>query len=162
MSIKMADLSYVRRSPAEISVLRELISLRQSRRNEPTEGYLALKCQMREEQVRKVLAKLAKSCLISYRAREQDTRGYKETVYVFVLHYDHIRQLIDEGERFVHKTLHDRYENSQRGKETTPLGKSTTEREGVAQAVITKGPEASAPNQKAEDATVAKGNTAKT
>lgn len=101
MAVKLADVSYIRRSPAEVSVLRELIWLKQSKVNEPPEGFLALRCQMKAAQLRKVLGKLAKLWLISFEARERDTRGYKETFYEFVLHDPLIRQLIAEGEEFV-------------------------------------------------------------
>jgi hypothetical protein len=149
MAIKLADLSFIRRSPAEISVLRELISLKRSKVAPPSEGYVALRCQMKEEQLRKVLGKLVKSCLISYDARERDTRGYKETFYDYVLHYRHIQRLIDEGEMFIHKTLQERYANSQRGKEFTTLGESITEKEGETKGVITNAHEATAINPRA-------------
>ena len=53
MAVKLADVSYLRRSPAERFVLRELIWLKQSKVNDPTEGYLALRCQMSENAAQK-------------------------------------------------------------------------------------------------------------
>jgi hypothetical protein len=147
MAVKLADVSYLRRSPAERFVLRELIWLKQSKVNDPTEGYLALRCQMSETQLRKVLDKLAKLWIISFEARERDTRGYKETFYEFVLHDRLIRQLIAEGEEFVFKTLRERSANSQLGMEATSLGKSITGKEGEANGGIAKVPKATpAPN----------------
>jgi hypothetical protein len=149
MAVKLSDLSFIRRSPAEISVLRELIWLQRAKEDPVTEGYLTVVCQMQEEQLRKALDKLAKGCLISYTARQLGAQGQKATFYDYDLHYRRIQQLIVEGEAIVRKTLKERAANSQRGKEVISLGHSMKEKEGDANGVVTKVPRASATNQKA-------------
>jgi hypothetical protein len=149
MAVKLSDLSFIRRSPAEISVLRELIWLQRAKEDPVTEGYLTVVCQMQEEQLRKALDKLAKGCLISYTARQLGAQGQKATFYDYDLHYRRIHQLIVEGEAFVRKTLKERYENSQRGTEAASVGKSTTENEGEIKEAKTPVAETLATNPKA-------------
>ena len=146
MAITLADVSFIRRSTAEVSVLRELISFKQSKRTGPEEVYLALMCQLKEEQFRIVMNKLAKAGFISYERVQSLFQGHVMTHYGYVLHLDKIQQLIAEGEKFVFKTVLERSSNSQLGMEATSLGKSMTEKDGEASGVVAKVPKASATN----------------
>jgi len=149
MAIKLADLSFIRRSTAEVSVLRELISFKQSKRTGPEGVYLALMCQLKEEQFRIVMNKLAKAGFISYERVQSLFQGHVMTHYGYVLHLDKIQQLVTEGEKFVFKTVLERSSNSQRGTEATSVGKSTSEKEGETKEANTPVAEALATNPKA-------------
>jgi hypothetical protein len=142
MGIKLANVSFIRRSAAEVCALRELISFKQSKRTGPDEVYFALMSQMKEEQFRNVMSKLAKAGFISYERIQSVFQGHTMTHYSYVLHLDKVQQLIAEGEKFVFKTVLERSSNSQLGMEATSLGKSMTEKEGETNGVITKVPKA--------------------
>jgi hypothetical protein len=79
MAIQLADLSLIRRSAAEVCVLRELIAYKRTKRRssgtQPTLGYLSVVCQMGEEEFREVLGKLAKSGLITNEPQVRDWGG---------------------------------------------------------------------------------------
>ena len=152
MGIKLAEVSYIRRSMAEVTVLRELISERRSKQNRTSEYYLLVICRMHEKQLRSILGRPAKSGLISYNISESDTDSHVN----YNLHFSRIQELIEEGKEFVFRALREISEIKRRKKQTMLEDKSRTDIDGEAKGVITQVPEASATNHKAEDATAAK------
>ncbi len=101
MAIKLADLSFIRRSTAEVSVLRELLSLAHFKGDERSEDYLTHKCQMTTDEFRTVMDKLAESGLIHHSMQGQG----KSTFHYFHLRRDKVEQFIAQGQEFVFKTL---------------------------------------------------------
>jgi hypothetical protein len=88
MSITLADFSFIRRSPAEISVLRVLFWLAKFKGDERSEDYLAHRCHMTTEEFRTVMDELAESGLIHHSVQGQG----KSTFHDFHLRRDKIEQ----------------------------------------------------------------------
>ena len=110
MSIKVHDLKYIRRSPGEIAVLRELVSLQGCKIINPSEFWLALMTRMSESSVRRSLVKLKKCGLISYVKRKRDFRGPNRPTNTYTLNPERIQELIDAGKVAVSKALGTYYE----------------------------------------------------
>ena len=112
MAIKIHDLRYIRRSPGEIAVLRELVSFQRSQRINPSEFWLSQMTRMSERSVRRALVKLAKSGLISFVKHKQDFRGPLRPTNTYTLHPERIQELIDEGKVAVKRAMDQYYEQA--------------------------------------------------
>ena len=112
MAIKLHDLRYIRRSPGEIAVLRELVSFQRCKTINPSEFWLAQMTNMSESSVRRALVKLKKSGLISYVKRKRDFRGPNRPTNTYALNPARIQELIDAGRKVVHKALGEYYETA--------------------------------------------------
>src|ERR1039458_9707193 len=112
MAIKLPDLRYIRRSPGEIAVLRELVSFQRCKTINPSEFWLSQMTRMSERSVRRALVKLAKSGLISYDKHRQDFRGPNRPTNTYTLHPERIQELIDAGKVAVGKALGTYYERA--------------------------------------------------
>jgi len=112
MAIKLPDLRYIRRSPGEIAVLRELVSFQRCKIINPSEFWLVQMTRLSESSVRRALGKLAKSGLISYVKRKQDFRGPNRPTNTYTLHPERIQELIDAGKKAVAKAMGDYYEKA--------------------------------------------------
>lgn len=110
MAINIHDLRYIRKSPGEIAVLRELVSFQRSKIIHPSEFWLSQMTRMSERSVRRALVKLAKSGLISYDKHKQDFRGPLRPTNTYTLHPGRIQELIDAGKVAVSKALGTYYE----------------------------------------------------
>ena len=110
MAINIHDLRYIRKSPGEIAVLRELVSFQRSKIIHPSEFWLSQMTRMSERSVRRALVKLAKSGLISYDKHKQDFRGPHRPTNTYTLHPGRIQELIDAGKVAVSKALGTYYE----------------------------------------------------
>src|ERR1039458_3813769 len=112
MAIKVYHLKYIRRSLAEIAVLRELVSLQRCKVINPSEFWLALMTRMSESSVRRALSKLKKSGLIYYKKRKHDFRRANRPTNSYTLHLDRIQALINAGKVAVDKALAEYYEKA--------------------------------------------------
>ena len=112
MAIKVHDLRYIRRSIGEIAVLRELVSFQRSKMINPSEFWLSQMTRISERSVRRALAKLAKSGLISYDKHKQDYRGPKRPTNTYRLHPGRIQELIDAGKVAVKRAMDQSYEHA--------------------------------------------------
>ena len=112
MAIKLHDLRYIRRSPGEIAVLRELVSFQRCKTVNPSEFWLAQMTNMSESSVRRALVKLKKSGLISYLKRKRDFRGPNRPTNTYALNPARIQELISAGRKVVDKALGEYYETA--------------------------------------------------
>src|ERR1017187_330618 len=97
MTINLPDLRYIRRSPGEIAVLRELVSFQGCKVINPSEFRIALMTNYEERQVRRILGKLRAGGLICYAKHPKDFRGPNRPTNTYSLHFERIQQLIDAG-----------------------------------------------------------------
>ena len=109
MAIKVHDLRYIRRTPGEVTVLRELVSFQRCKVINPSEFWLVQMTRMSESSVRRALVKLARSGLISYDKHKQDYRGPNRPTNTYTLHPERIQELIDAGRKVVDKALEGYY-----------------------------------------------------
>jgi predicted transcriptional regulator len=105
MVIKLQDLRYIRRTPGEIAVLRELVSLQRCKVINPSELWLAQMTNLSESSVRRALVNLAKSGFISYDRHKEDFRGPNRPTNTYTLHPDRIQEAIGAGKVAVSKAL---------------------------------------------------------
>jgi len=105
MFIKLQDLRYIRRTPGEVAVLRELVSFQRCRVICPSEFWLAQMTRLSERSVRRALVKLAKSGFISYDRHAQDFRGPCRPTNSYTLHPERIQEAIGAGKGVVAKAL---------------------------------------------------------
>jgi hypothetical protein len=112
MAIRVHDLRYIRRSPGEIAVLRELVSLQGCNIINPSEFRLAVMTRFSESSVRRALVKLKKSGLISYAKHKQDYRGPNRPTNTYTLHPERILALIEAGRKVVDEALAEYYEKA--------------------------------------------------
>jgi len=110
MAIRLHDLRYIRRSPGEIAVLRELVSFQRCKAINPSEFWLAQMTNYEERQVRRILGKLRAEELISYARHSRDFRGPNRPTNTYTLHIDKIQRLIDAGKVVVAKALNAYYD----------------------------------------------------
>jgi hypothetical protein len=113
MTINLPDLRFIRRTPGEIAVLRELVSFQRCKIINPSEFRIALMTNYEERQVRRILGKLRAGGLISYAKYPRDFRGPNRPTNTYTLHFDRIQELIDAGKVVVAKALGTYYD--QRG-----------------------------------------------
>jgi predicted transcriptional regulator len=111
MAIYLPDLRYVRKSPGEIAVLRQLVSLQRCKIINPSEFWLAQMTNQSESSVRRTLVKLAKAGLMSYKKHKQDFRGPNRPTNSYSLNFDKIQRFIDAGKVVVAKALNTYYDN---------------------------------------------------
>ena len=105
MAIKIQELRYLRRTPGEIAVLRELVSFQRCRRICPSEFWLAQMTRLSERSVRRVLVKLVESGFISFGRHRQDFRGPCRPTNSYTLHPNRIQEAIGAGKVAVAKAL---------------------------------------------------------
>jgi hypothetical protein len=105
MVIKLQDLRYIRRTPGEIAVLRELVSFQRCKVICPSEFWLAQMTRLSERSVRRALVKLAKSGFFSFGRHRQDFRGPCRPTNSYTLHPDRIQEAIGAGKVAVAKAL---------------------------------------------------------
>ena len=113
MTINLPDLRFIRKTPGEIAVLRELVSFQRCKVINPSEFRIALMTNYEERQVRRILGKLRGGGLISYAKYPRDFRGPNRPTNTYTLHFDRIQRLIDAGKVMVGKALGTYYD--QRG-----------------------------------------------
>jgi len=110
MFIKLQDLRYIRRTPGEVAVLRELVSFQRCRVICPSEFWLAQMTNYEERQVRRILGKLRASELIGYDKHSKDFRGPNRPTNTYTLKPENIQRLIDAGKVVVAKALETYYD----------------------------------------------------
>ena len=109
MAIKVYHLKYIRRSLAEIAVLRELVSLQRCKVIHPSEFWLVQMTRLSESSVRRALSKLKQSGLIYYKKCKQDFRGPLRPTNTYWLRPKRIQALINAGKVAVDKALAECY-----------------------------------------------------